>query len=100
MTREPLAVLERHADFVRRHIGPSEAEVAEMLATLGLASLDDLIDRAIPAAIRRERAMELGAARNESETLAELRSIAGENRVFRSFIGMGYYGCHTPPVIL
>ena len=66
----------------------------------GYASLDDLIDRAVPTAIRRTDRMQLGAARNESETLAELRSIAGENRVFRSFIGMGYSDCHTPPVIL
>jgi glycine dehydrogenase len=100
MTREPLAALERHADFVRRHIGPSDAEVAEMLATLGCTSLDELIDRAIPAAILRADRMRLGAVRNEAETLAELRSIARQNRVFRSFIGMGYYGCHTPAVIL
>src|SRR5581483_10165903 len=89
-----------HPDhFVRRHIGPSPAETAEMLRFLDCDSLDALADRAVPKQIRLTRLLGLPRPRTEYEALAELKSIASENRVFRSFIGMGYYDCITPPVI-
>ncbi len=89
-----------HPDpFVRRHIGPNAAETGEMLALLGQKNLDELIDAAVPKKIRLGKKLNLPAARSEFEALAELRRIAGENKVFRSFIGQGYYDCITPPVI-
>ncbi|MGH8674679.1 MAG: aminomethyl-transferring glycine dehydrogenase, partial [Burkholderiales bacterium] len=86
--------------FARRHIGPSEDEQRAMLAALGVADLDALVARAVPAAIRRERPLDLPAARSEAQALAALKEIAAQNRVMRSFIGMGYSNCHTPSVIL
>ena len=89
-----------HPDrFVRRHIGPNAAETGEMLALLGRRNLDELIDAAVPRKIRLGRELKLPAAKSEFEALAELRRIASENKVFRSFIGQGYYDCITPPVI-
>jgi glycine dehydrogenase len=85
--------------FVRRHIGPNAAETRQMLAQLGFKNLDELIDAAIPQNIRRPGKLNLPSAKSEWEALAELRKIAGENQVFRSFIGLGYYDCITPPVI-
>ncbi len=84
--------------FARRHQGDSAADRAAMLALLGYASLDALTDDAVPAAIRRGM-LSLPAAIGESAALAELRDIAGDNRVFRSFIGLGYHDTFTPPVI-
>jgi glycine dehydrogenase len=89
-----------HPDrFVDRHLGPRTAELQTMLETLGYGSLDDLIDQAIPANIRLQRPLQLGAGRSEYELLQDLRAIASQNQVFRSFIGMGYANCITPPVI-
>ncbi len=87
------------APFSRRHIGPNAAETSAMLALLGQKDLDTLIDAAVPKTIRPGKKLNLPAARSEFEALAELRRIAGENKVFRSFIGQGYYDCITPPVI-
>jgi glycine dehydrogenase len=90
-----------HPDrFSRRHIGPSDADVAEMLPTLGASSLEELIAQTVPATIRFERSLDLPAAGSEREMLDELRAIAGKNRVLRSYLGMGYSGTVTPPVIL
>src|SRR5690554_3809590 len=86
--------------FVPRHIGPSSSEVEEMLSTLGHRSLDELIDKTIPADIRLDRKLDLPPPSTEAEVLAEARSIAARNRILRSCIGMGYYDCITPPVIL
>ena len=99
-TRLSLRELERTDDFVRRHIGPDAAQIAAMLEVVGAASLDELIRKATPAAIRTERPLDLPPALSEPEALARLRAIAGQNRVLRSLIGMGYYGTVTPPVIL
>jgi glycine dehydrogenase len=85
--------------FPRRHIGPGEADAAAMLHELGLGSMKELIDRAVPASIRMRKPLELPPALGEREALAELKGIAGENRVLRDHIGAGYYGCITPPVI-
>ena len=89
-----------HPDkFVRRHIGPNANETSEMLALLGRKNLEELIDAAVPKKIRLNDKLELPAAKTEFEALAELRRIAIENKVFRSFIGQGYYDTITPPVI-
>ena len=90
----------KHPDsFVHRHIGPNEHEAKEMLALFGFKNLDDLADNAVPKKIRLEKKLNLPAAKTEFEALADLKKIASENKVFRSFIGMGYYDCITPPVI-
>ena len=89
-----------HPDqFVRRHIGPNAAETSAMIALLGRKNLDELIAAAVPKKIRSQKKLNLPAARSEFEALAELRRIASENKVFRSFIGQGYYDTITPPVI-
>ena len=85
--------------FARRHIGPNDAEVAQMLRDVGFENLDALIEAAIPKNIRLNRQLDLPNAKSESEALAELRTIAKKNKVARSFIGAGYYDCITPPVI-
>jgi glycine dehydrogenase len=85
--------------FVRRHIGPNAQDVAEMLQLLGVSSLDELIDQTVPPAIRLKRPLKLGEPRGEFEVLQELKQIASQNKVFRSFIGMGYHDTITPPVI-
>ena len=90
----------KHTDsFVHRHVGPSEQEIRQMLDTLGLASLEALTETAVPASIRTDRPLNLPAARTEHALLADLRTIARKNKVFRSFIGMGYHGTVTPPAI-
>jgi glycine dehydrogenase len=90
----------KHPDqFVNRHIGPNAVEANQMLALLGHKNLDDLIDAAVPKKIRLSGKLNLPAARSEFDALAELRRIASENKVFRSFIGQGYYDTITPPVI-
>jgi glycine dehydrogenase len=89
-----------HPDqFVRRHIGPNANDEAEMLAHLGFKNLDALIDAAVPKKIRVGKKLNLPAARSEFDALAEIKKISGENKVFRSFIGQGYYDTITPPVI-
>ena len=89
-----------HPDqFVRRHIGPNANEETEMLVQLGFKNLDELIDAAVPKKIRLGKKLNLPAARSEHNALAELRRIANETKVFRSFIGQGYYDTITPPVI-
>ena len=85
--------------FARRHIGPNEAEVAQMLHDVGFENLDRLIEAAIPKNIRLNRQLNLPEARLESEALVELRAISKKNKVSRSFIGAGYSDCITPPVI-
>jgi glycine dehydrogenase len=84
--------------FAPRHIGVDAAELREMLATLGLGSLEELIDQTIPAGIRRQP-LRLPPPKGEQELLDELRAVAQRNDVYRSFIGMGYHGCILPAVI-
>ncbi|HYK88475.1 MAG TPA: aminomethyl-transferring glycine dehydrogenase [Acidobacteriota bacterium] len=85
--------------FVRRHIGPDEASLRAMLGVVGCSSLDELVDLTLPAPIRLTRPLQLGGIRGEHEVLGELRKIARRNKVYRSFIGMGYHDCLTPTVI-
>jgi glycine dehydrogenase len=98
--RTESSLLEHPADFVRRHVGPDETEVAEMLDALGLESLDALVGETLPGAIRRSRPLELPPPLAEALALEELRKKATCNQVLRSFIGMGYHDCLTPAVIL
>nr|WP_221377435.1 aminomethyl-transferring glycine dehydrogenase [Actinoplanes polyasparticus] len=85
--------------FANRHIGPDTDEQTHMLKAIGYASLDALMDAAIPEVIRWHGSLNLPAAASEEETIAELRAIASRNRVTASMIGLGYYGTHTPAVI-
>lgn len=90
-----------HPDrFERRHIGPSETETQEMLKVLKVNSLDELIEQTVPASIRLKKALQLPPAQSEFEYLEALKKVAAENRVMRNYIGMGYSGTITPPVIL
>ncbi|MCX7631444.1 MAG: aminomethyl-transferring glycine dehydrogenase, partial [Geminicoccaceae bacterium] len=98
--RPSLAELSDAGAFVRRHIGPSDSEIAAMLGALGLGSLDELVERAVPAAIRSSRPLDLPAPLSEDEALAELERMASANARRTSLIGMGYYGTVTPGVIL
>ncbi|MBO0909562.1 aminomethyl-transferring glycine dehydrogenase [Arthrobacter sunyaminii] len=86
--------------FVDRHIGARAGSAAAMLKAVGYDSLDALADMAVPAAIRQGSPLVLNPARSEEETLAQLRAIAGKNKTAVQMIGQGYYGTHTPPVIL
>ena len=88
------------AAFSTRHIGLNQHDVTTMLTTLGTSSVPELLDEVIPANIRRADQMQIGTALSEAEVLAEMRDIANKNRIVTSLIGMGYYDCHTPPVIL
>ena len=85
--------------FVLRHIGPRPEDVDEMLRLLGHSSLDEFIATVVPDDIRLKQPLALPPGRGEGEVLQALRGMAGQNRVFRSFIGMGYYPCFTPQVI-
>ncbi len=96
----PLSTLEGHDEFVGRHIGPNDDEIAQMLGEIGFDSLDKMVDAIVPGSIRQRAPLALGAAVNEHEALVRLREIATKNQVFKSFIGMGYYGTRTPHVIL
>ncbi len=86
--------------FEQRHIGPDAAQRADMLHVIGVGSLDELVDRAVPPSIRLQRPLRLPEAEAEHEYLARLRTVAAGNKPVKSFIGMGYYGTITPSVIL
>ena len=92
--------LENHSAFVGRHIGPRESDKREMLKALGLTSMDELIARVVPGSILESEPLDVAKSCTEQEALLYLRELANENKVFKSFIGMGYYGTFTPPVIL
>jgi glycine dehydrogenase len=100
MTRDSLSQLEHHDAFLERHIGPNDAEIAHMLRVVGHDSLDGLTDAIVPASIKSPGPLALPAPITEVEAIAKIRRIADQNQVFRSFIGQGYYGTHTPNVIL
>ncbi|MDY7013328.1 MAG: glycine dehydrogenase, partial [Cyanobacteriota bacterium] len=85
--------------FARRHIGVNSDQESQMLEFLGVATLEDLLEKTIPAAIRRQPPLELPPPQSEDAALAQLKEIASKNRVCRSYIGMGYHDCITPPVI-
>ena len=86
--------------FADRHLGPRPEDIDAILAALGVTSLDDLIDQAVPASIRTDEVLALPPAGSEPEVLAQLRALADRNEVVTSLIGAGYHGTHTPGVIL
>lgn len=92
--------LDTHTDFIFRHIGPAPADQAKMLAAVGSPTLDALIQEVVPAKIRNQAPLALPASRSETDVLGDLKRIAGRNKVYRNYIGQGYYGTHTPNVVL
>ncbi|SFL01780.1 aminomethyl-transferring glycine dehydrogenase [Rhodanobacter glycinis] len=92
--------LENHGAFIDRHIGPDDAEIARMLHIVGHDSLEALTDAIVPGKIKSPAPLALAPAMTEVDALAKIRAIADKNQVFKSFIGQGYYGTHTPNVIL
>src|ERR1022692_2881942 len=90
---------ERPERFADRHIGPSPEDIQEMLRVVGFPTLDTMIDAAVPQQIRLKKPLALPQPRGEQELLAELKAIMSKNKVSRSYIGMGYSDCFTPPVI-
>src|SRR5512133_941369 len=97
--RDLAAHAAQEAEFAHRHIGPNQAETNQMLELIGCHSLDELNDKTVPPSIRLDRPLSLPAAQNEHATLAALREIACQNKVFKSYIGMGYYQTILPAVI-
>lgn len=91
--------LEPNDTFVPRHIGPTTADIQEMLAALSLPSLEALVEATVPSDIRLQGSLTVPSSRGEQDVLADLRGLAGRNQVWRSLIGMGYYDCITPLVI-
>lgn len=85
--------------FVKRHIGISDADEASMLNKIGTLSRAELIDKTVPESIRKAEEMDLAEGISEHEALAEIKALADQNQIAGNFLGQGYYGCHTPPVI-
>ena len=100
MSNTPLSALENPSEFIARHIGVSAADEQRMLSVIGESSRKALIDSIVPRSIARAHAMDLPPAVTEAAALEELKAIASKNKVLKSFIGQGYYGTHTPGVIL
>ncbi len=98
-TRPTLEELEMRGDFIRRHIGPGEEHIANMLQTLGFNSLEQLMERTVPQSIIAEAPLDLPPSMSERETVSYLRRMRDRNRIFVSMIGMGYYGTVLPAVI-
>lgn len=92
--------LNNRVNFQNRHIGPDEEQIREMLETIGAENLDELISQTIPDAIRLKKPLDLPSSKSEYIFLAEFRKLAAKNKLFRSYIGLGYYNCITPNVIL
>ncbi|MDO9200436.1 MAG: glycine dehydrogenase (aminomethyl-transferring), partial [Hydrogenophaga sp.] len=97
---KPHDQLENASEFIARHIGISETDEAHMLSVIGEASRRALIDSIVPRSIARSQGMQLPPAVTEAAALAELKALAQKNQLLKSFIGQGYYGTHTPGVIL
>lgn len=92
--------LDPHSDFIPRHIGPGQADQARMLEAIGASSLEALVRQIVPASILDRKSLDLPASRSEVDALAGLREMAGRNKVYRNYIGQGYYGTHVPHVIM
>ncbi len=90
----------QNTEFQRRHIGPNEAETAAMLATIGVKTIEELVSKTIPASIRLENELNLPAAISEFEYLQEIKQVAAKNKLYKTYIGQGYYDTITPTVIL
>ncbi len=94
------ALITEDTPFIRRHIGPRPEQAAAMLRTLGVQSFDELVSRTVPEAIRLRKRLDLPEALSEREVLAELKRVAQKNIIRKSYIGMGFHDCITPPVVL
>ncbi len=90
----------QNREFTGRHLGPRDADTVEMLNTIGAGSLDELIARTVPDAIRMAKPLDIPSAMSEAEYLRFLKDVSTKNEVFRTYIGQGYYDTHTPGVIL
>lgn len=88
------------AEFIQRHIGPNEAETSKMLTAIGVKSLEELIDKTVPASIRLKKPMNIPQGLSEFEMLQSLQTIGAKNIIAKNYIGQGYYGTITPSVIL
>ena len=100
MNKSSLHILEQHTDFVSRHIGPNDDDVKSMLKTIKASSIDDLVADTVPHSIRLAGLLELERGCTEQEALTQIKKLAQENIVNKSYIGMGYYDTIVPPVIL
>lgn len=100
MTKQTLTQLEQHDLFLRRHIGPDSSQQQAMLNYVGAESLDDLTAQIVPESIRLSQDLSIGDSCGEAEGIAYIRGLAKQNQVFKSYIGMGYYGTQVPNVIL
>uniref|UniRef100_A0AAQ4PU57 glycine dehydrogenase (aminomethyl-transferring) n=1 Tax=Gasterosteus aculeatus aculeatus TaxID=481459 RepID=A0AAQ4PU57_GASAC len=98
-SRQIERILPRHDDFAERHIGPGEREKRDMLDALGVEVRSQLIEDTVPSSIRMQRGMKMDDPICENEILETLKEIASKNKVWRSYIGMGYYNCLVPPPI-
>lgn len=99
MTSDGKRVPVQAAEFVHRHIGPTPADMEEMLRVVGVSDMTSLIEQALPSDIRQSAPLDLGSGLSEAEALAKLRVVAGQNKVAASLIGQGYYGTVLPSVI-
>ena len=97
--KRSLKDLQNAAEFIARHIGPSAEDQQQMLSTLGCNSLEQLTSEVVPEAIAMAEELDVVDSCTEAQALAELRALAEQNKVFRSFIGQGYYNTITPNVI-
>ncbi|MGC4234398.1 MAG: aminomethyl-transferring glycine dehydrogenase [Niabella sp.] len=96
-----MSILElKHQEFTKRHIGPNEAETHKMLYETGFSSLDDLVGKTVPPGIRMKTALNIPRAMSEHEYLRHIKTVSLKNKIFKNYIGQGYYGTITPSVIL
>src|SRR5690349_20904049 len=93
-------MLDQANSFAKRHLGPDDKSVREMLQTLGLKSFEELLEKTLPPSIRWQKPLDLPEGLSEQRLLDTAWGLAKENKVFRSYIGQGYYDTLTPPVIL
>ncbi len=99
MQETALENLTQQDAFIHRHIGPSPNDIAQMLGIIGVSSLDELIETTVPASILLDRPLDLPPASPEHAALARLRQYADKNKIYKSYIGMGYYNTLVPNVI-
>lgn len=90
----------KSTEFQRRHIGPNEKQMKEMLNTIGVSNLNELVDKTVPEEIRMQKELNLPTAMSESDYLRHIKDISLKNKIFKNYIGQGYYDTITPPVIL
>src|SRR5687768_9818150 len=91
---------QQSTEFIRRHIGPNQEETTQMLQTIGVASMEELVKKTVPSAIRMERPLKLAPSMNEKDYLDLIKEISLKNKVYKNFIGQGYYDTIVPSVIL